>query len=452
MLAASHFSGSDAVLIVVIFALLVMAAFLALAETGLVRMTRAKAKTLEEEGHRAARTLARLIEHPEKFLNPVLLVVLICQLVAATLVGVVSEHLFGALGIAMATVFEVIVIFVLAEAVPKNWAVQHPDRAALFAAPFVTAVLKFPPIRALSALLIGLSNRILPRGSKGSYVTESELLAMADVAVEDSVIETQERAYIHSLIEFGDTVVREVIVPRTDMVVAHASDTVEEVMEVVIASGHSRIPVYGDSIDEIVGIVFARDLMRAYMEGQGHEPVDELARDARVVPETKRVAELLREMQEQKFHMAIVVDEYGGVAGLVTLEDLIEELVGEIVDENDWEEPAVERLPGGEISVSARTPLDEANELLDADLPEGDWDTVGGLMLSLLGHVPEPGEVAQVDGYELLAESVEGNRIRRVRISKVEAPSDHPDDQARPVGDPGAKPSQPSQEAPADSG
>ncbi|HLG91669.1 MAG TPA: hemolysin family protein, partial [Acidimicrobiales bacterium] len=423
MLAIARFSGSDAVLVVVIVALLAGAAVLALAETGLVRMTTAKARSMQEAGHRSAKLVLRLIERPESFLNPILLMVLVCQLVAATLVGVLSEHLFGALGVALATVFEVVVIFVLAEAVPKNWAVKHPDRAALLAAPLVGGLLRFPPVRWLSAALIGLSNLILP-GSRGRtvYVTESELLALADMAVEEAVIETEERAFIHSILEFGDTVVREVMVPRPDMVAAHATDRVDEVLELAIATGHSRIPVYGDSIDDIVGLVFAKDLMRAALEGASREPVDSLVRPAHVVPETKKVSELLREMQAGQFHMAIVVDEYGGTAGLVTLEDLIEELVGEIVDEDQAEEPMYERLASGDLSVSGKLPVDEANELLDARLPEGDWDTVGGLFLSLLGHVPQEGETAEVDGHLLRAERVEGNRIARVRISRLSPP------------------------------
>ena len=192
LLAATGWESTDTVLVVVIVLLLAFAAVLALAETSLVRTSRVKAVSLEEEGRRGARRLARLVQDPEGFLNPVLLLVLVCQLVAATLVGVVSEHLFGALGVALATVFEVTVIFVLAEAVPKNWAVQHPDRAALFSAPIVAALIRFPPVRLLSGVLIGLANLILPggKGRPDAYVSERELLAMADVAEEADVIET----------------------------------------------------------------------------------------------------------------------------------------------------------------------------------------------------------------------------------------------------------------------
>lgn len=425
MLAVQGFETTDGILIAVIVVLVIMSAFLALSETSLVRTTKAKALSLQEEGRRGARLLLKLVERPESFLNPVLLLVLLCQLVAATLVGVVAGHLFGALGVAIATIFEVVVIFVLAEAVPKNWAVRNPERAALLAAPIISVILRFPPVRLLSGALIGLANLILPGGvHRGSYVTESELLALADVAVEEAVIETEERALIHSIIEFGDTVVREVMVPRPDMVAVEATERVENAIEVAMRAGVSRMPVYGENFDDVTGIVFTRDLVQADRDGMSSVQVRQLVREAHFVPETKHVAELLREMQAQKYHMAIVVDEYGGTAGLATLEDLIEELVGEIVDEYDLEEPVIEPLANGAFRVSARMSLDELNELLAAELPEGDWDTVGGLVLGLLGHVPAEGESADVDGHRLVAEKVQGRRIGRVRVMKLPAPTE----------------------------
>ena len=325
---------------------------------------------------------------------------------------------------AAATGFEVIVIFVFAEAMPKTWAVQHAERAALASAPLVTALVKFPPVRWISSALIWLSNAFLPgKGIKqGPYVSEQELLAMADAAASQDVIEREERTLIHSIIDFGDTVVREVMVPRPDMVVVGSTAKVDDVIEIAIAAGFSRIPVYGQGIDDIAGIVFIKDLMKSEREGRTTDPVSTIMREAYFVPETKRVSELMREMQATKFHQAIVVDEYGGTAGLVTLEDLIEELVGEIEDEYDVEEPPIERLDDGDVRVAARMPIGEVNELLDAELPEGDWDTVGGLVYGLLGHVPTEGETVDCDRRRLTAERVQGRRIGRVRISQVAVP------------------------------
>jgi CBS domain containing-hemolysin-like protein len=391
-----------------------------MAETGLTRMNRVKAAALEDQGRRGAATLHKLIEHPEKTINPVLFLLLLCNTTAATLVGVVAGHAFGALGVLVATAVEVGFIFVFAEAMPKTWAVQHTERAALFVAPVISTIIRFPPIRWVTNGLIAVSNLFLPgKGIRqGPYVSEEELLAMADVAAREDVIEREERRLIHSIIDFGDTVVREVMVPRTDMVAVESTARVSDVIEIAIAAGYSRIPVYGQGIDDIVGVVFLKDLMRAEREGKKDRPVSDLMRDAYFVPETKKVSSLMREMQSQKFHQAVVVDEYGGTAGLVTLEDLIEELVGEIEDEYDVQEAPVEQLPDGAVRVSARMPIDEVNELLGADLPEGDWDTVGGLVYSLLGHVPTEGETVQSDDHRLTAERVQGRRIGRVRISK----------------------------------
>jgi putative hemolysin len=416
--------ASDVIFLLVAIFLVVTAGFLALAETALTRMSLAKALALEDDRRRGARALVRLVQHPEHWLNPLLLMLAVCNLVAATFVGIVADHVFGGLGLAIAMFVEIVVIFVLAEAAPKTWAVQHGERAALLAAPLAAAIAGFPPVRLLARALIGLSNAILPgRGlPRGPFVSEEELLAMADVAVAEDVIEREEHALIHSIIEFGDTVAREVRKPRPDMVAVAGGQSVTEVLETAIAAGYSRIPVYEDGIDDIIGIVFAKDLMRAARDDHADMPVRELVRPARFVPETKRVSELMREMQREKFHMAIVVDEYGGTSGLVTLEDLIEELVGEIVDEYDVEEPQVEWLPGGDARLNARMAVDEVNELLHAELPEGDeWDSIGGLVLQLAGHIPAEGESVEIGGLRLTAERVQGRRIGRVRVSRISA-------------------------------
>ncbi|MDQ4090141.1 MAG: CNNM domain-containing protein, partial [Actinomycetota bacterium] len=287
-------STAETLMLVAVFVLIGAAAILAMSETALTRTNRVKALTLSEEQRRGSQALVRLVEHPERFLNPVLLLVLLCHLVAATLIGVIAERLFGPVGVAVATAFEVVVVFVLAESLPKTFAVQHPDRAALLTAPIVSAIVSFPPVRLLARALIGLTNWIVPgKGLKeGPYVSEQELLALADVAVEEDVIEREERQLIHSIIEFGDTVVREVMIPRPDMVAIEARATVNDAMEVVMAAGFSRIPVYEQGIDDILGLLYTKDLMRAIRDERGDVQVRELVRDANFVPETKRVAEL----------------------------------------------------------------------------------------------------------------------------------------------------------------
>jgi CBS domain containing-hemolysin-like protein len=417
---AAQFTSADLAMLIVILVLLVVSAFVALAETALTRMNKVKAMTLAEEQPRRGRALLRLVGHPERFLNPLLLVVLVCQLVQATLVGVLAERLFGAWGIAIATLFNVVLVFVIAEAAPKTWALQHPEQSALLAARPVAALVRFPPIRGISRALIGLTNVILPgKGlKKGPFVSEEELLAFADVALEEEVIEHEERQLIESVIDFGDIVAREVMVPRLDMVTVPKSMPVHDAVDVAITHGFSRLPVVGDTVDDVVGIVYAKDLMRAEREGRSAEPVVKITRPAHFIPETKPVSDLMREMQKGKFHMAILVDEYGGIAGLATLEDLIEELIGDIVDEYDTESAKVEKLPDGSYRINGSVPIDELNDLLGSDIPHDDWDTVGGFVLGKLGRVPETAESVGHLQWKFTVEEVDGRRVALVKVTE----------------------------------
>jgi putative hemolysin len=419
---------TDIWMLVAIAGLLLIAVGSAIAETSIVRITKAKATGLAEEGRPGSAALKDLVTAPERWINALLLVALVAQLVQATLTGVVAGRLFGGLGVAVATVVNVGVVFVFAEAAPKTWALQHSERAALATARPVKLFVELWPLRMIARGLIGFTNVILPgKGLKqGPFVSEEELLAVAAEAAESNQIEVEERRLIESIIEFGDTVVREVMIPRTDMVCVENEFRVADVMEVVLLNGYSRIPVLGEGIDDIIGLVFAKDLMRAERDGQEDEPVSTLVRPAKAVPETKPVSELLREMQADKFHMAIVIDEHGGTAGLVTLEDLIEELVGEIVDEFDTEDPRIEPLPGGGIRVNGSLSIDDANDLLPLDLPEGDYDTVSGLVLACLGRIANAGDTVEVPGAELTVERVQGRRIMRVRIEARERSDDEP--------------------------
>lgn len=400
---------------------------LAAAETAFTRMSRIRALSLEEEGRKGAHRLAQMLERPERTLNVLLLLVLMCQMTSASLLGVVLEGAFGSAGLVFGLLLQIVVFFVIGEVAPKTYAIQNSDRAALRLSGFLWAISNFPPLRLLSSGLIGLANVLLPgRGLKeGPFVTEGDLRTMADVAADEEAIERDERRLIHSIFEFGDTVVREVMLPRPDMIAVEADSTVEDAITQAIDAGYSRIPCFEDSTDNIVGLVYLKDLVQQARAGAGRQSVRVVVRDAVFVPESKRVAELLREMQTEKFHMAIVVDEYGGTAGLVTMEDLLEEIVGEISDEYDTVEPGVEALPGGGIRAPGRTPIDEVSEALGIELPDAEWDTVGGLVFNLLGHVPEAGETVRFQGLEFRTEQVDGRRIALVSIVPV---SPVPDD------------------------
>lgn len=415
-------AGSDIALVVIVAVLLVASGALAMAETSLVRTTSVKAASLKTEGRRGADALVDLVKQPERFLNPVLLLVLVCQLVSATLIGILADQWLGGWGVLGATVFEVVVIFVFFEAVPKNWAVHHPEQAALASAPLVGWLIAFAPVRALAAVLIGLADLVLGRrgdAKRTALVTEAELLAMADVATQEQVIDSKERAFIHSVIEFGDTVVREVMVPRPDMVALETSASVSDALVEALEAGFSRLPVYLESIDDVIGIAYTKDLIRLEREGRGDEPVAAHVRPALFVPETKPVAALLSDLREQRVHQVIVVDEYGGTAGLATLEDVLEELVGEIVDEFDTEESSALAIDADTFEVPGRLPIDEVDDLLGDELPKGSWDTIGGLVFDAIGRVPDPGDAADVDGYRLTVLAREGRRVERVLIERL---------------------------------
>jgi CBS domain containing-hemolysin-like protein len=414
-------STADWLMLLGVVLLFLFSVYLAVAETAFTRMSRIRALALAEEGRKHAARLARMLERPVETLNSVLLLVLVSQLTSASLLGILLDRQFGPYGVVIGLVLQIILYFVIGEVAPKTYAVQHTDRAALMVTPFLWAISSFPPLRIVSRGLIGFANVLLPgRGLKqGPFVTEEDLRAMADVAADEEVIEREESKLIHSIFEFGDTVVREVMLPRPDMVAISADATVQEGIATAIEGGFSRIPAYEESTDDIIGLVYLKDLVRRDRAGGGQEPVRESLREAIFVPEQKRVAELLREMQNQQFHMAIVIDEYGGTAGLVTLEDLLEEIVGEITDEYDVEEPRVEHLPDGSLLVPGRTPIDEVSEELGVELPDTEWDTVGGLVFNLLGHVPEEGESVGFQGLELRTERVQGRRIVSVHISRV---------------------------------
>ena len=418
---AAEFTSNDALILAALVVLFVLLAFLGLAETGINRISLHKAEAIAERDSRRGRALLRLVAEPEKFLNPVLLTVNILQTATASLSTFLFTRLFGALGAVIGFVLNVVVLFVFTEAIPKTWAVLHSEQAALITARPTSWLVKFWPLRIITQALIGFSNWILPgKGIKeGPFVSERELLGIVEAAAEDDVIEHEERELIESIIEFGDTVAREVMVPRPDMIVVPNDATVTAGLDLAIAHGVSRLPLHGEDGDDIVGLLYTKDLIRAEREGRGDTPASDLARPVRFIPENKPVARLMREMQAGKFHLAIVADEYGGIAGLITLEDCLEELVGEIVDEYDIEELAIQRLPNGDYLVDGGVQVEELNEVLDAHLPDEEWDTVGGLLFGTLEHVPEPGESVELDGWRFTAEELDGRRIRLVRVTPV---------------------------------
>jgi CBS domain containing-hemolysin-like protein len=406
-------------LIVLVVLLVVFGSVLAMAEASISRMSRVRALALEDEGRRNAPLLVRIETDPPRYLNSIYLWVMFAQNGSAILVAILAERYLGSFWITILSVLFTLVYFVVVEAMSKTFGILHSDRVALALAPVVYGLSRILalPTRAL----IGLANILLPgRGLKeGPFVTEEEIRSMAEVGSEEGAIEEEEKDLIHSIFEFGDTVVREVMTPRPDVISIEVSEPLDQVLDMVVRHGYSRIPVYRQTQDDIVGIVYAKDVLREmHALGDRARPLAELIRKPRFVPESKKVSDLLRDMQREKFHVAIVVDEYGGFAGLVTLEDLLEEIVGEIVDEYDREEPQVEPAGDGRYRVNARLPVDELNELLDTELPDEEWDTVGGLMMGILGRLPAQGEQVEFQELRFTAERVQGRRISKVLIER----------------------------------
>ena len=404
---------SSVSLVVGLVLLILLVALVACAHAAVTRINRVKAHHLLDQGKSGATTLVRVIENPGPY-RMALSFVLILAMVGAT---VLSVKLFDRQvedgGALVALVVAALLLFLVGVVLPNALSSRRVERLGLaMSGPTYVLGRALRPVGLLFSRLGRLGRR-----RNAASDDETDDTTGGDTS-DDESIEEEERELIHSVFEFGDTVVREVMVPRTDMVVVEATAAVNEALDTITRAGYSRIPIYEGDTDNIVGVLYAKDLLKRSMARDDARRARDLGRAPLFVPEQKKVSDLLREMQQQRIHMAIVVDEYGGTAGLVTIEDLIEEIVGEIVDEYDQEEPLVEPLEGDSIRVSARLPIDEVNELLDVDLPHDEWDTVGGLVFGLTGRVPRPGETISYDSLEFQTERVSGRRIQKVLIRK----------------------------------
>ncbi len=404
-------------------ALLVAAAFLAAAEISLVSVNRFRVRSLREEGNRRAEKLDRLLEHPNRFLSTILMLTLLVQVGASAIATGLALNIGLPVATAIATGAMTFLIFIFSEMAPKTYATNHTERVAMAVAPVVNllSVVFYPLVR----MLILISNGVIRIfGGKtikeGPFVTEGDIKALVSAAEEQDVIEEEEKKLIHSIFEFGDTLVREVMIPRTDMVMLDEEAGLEEVLEVILGSGFSRIPVYRKDFDHIAGMLYAKDLLPHLKRGDSDIRPREFMREAYFVPETKRVSELLTELRTLTIHMAIVLDEYGGTAGLVTIEDLLEEIVGEIFDEYDSAMELYESLGNGKYTFDARISIDDLNELLHTELPAHQWDTLGGLMYNLMGKIPKQGESVEFEGMRLTAQKVVGRRIYKVLLEVLE--------------------------------
>ena len=412
--------------------LVVLAGLFSAADAALASYSPARAAELADDGRAGARGLVKVVGDRARYLNTALLLRLLCETAAIVLVALMFHDLFDGRfwpAVLSAVGVMLVVSFVVIGVAPRTLGRQHDTVIALVAAPplvWITRVLG-----PLPSLLILVGNALTPgRGFRqGPFSTETELRELVDLAEASSVIESGERKMIHSVFELGDTTAREVMVPRGDVVFIERYKNLRQTLSLFLRSGFSRIPVVDDGLDNIVGVAYLKDLVRRDFEAPDVETtqrVDEVMRPPTWVPESKPVDELLAEMQARRQHLAVVVDEYGGTAGLITIEDILEEIVGEITDEFDAELREPELLDDGGARVPARYPVDDLEELLGVPVADDDVDTVGGLMAKHLGLVPIAGSVVDAHGLRFTAEEAGGrrNKIESVLIRPLEKGSD----------------------------
>ena len=422
------------------------------ADAALSSFSKARAEEIAAEGRPGASRLLVIVEDPPRYLNTALLLRMLTETAAIVLVTVVmldlivprggSESGPGSdsgryLAMLLALVVMVVVSFVVIGVSPRTVGRQHSERIALMVSGPLIAFTKV--LGPLPRLLILIGNAITPgRGfSEGPFASEAELRELVDLAEASSVIESGERQMIHSVFELGDTLVREVMVPRTDVVFIERTKTLRQAMSLALRSGYSRIPVVGENLDDVVGFAYLKDVTKRVFdrhEAETTERVDSVMRPVLYVPDSKPIDALLREMQAERKHIAIVVDEYGGTAGLVTIEDVLEEIVGEITDEYDVARVDVERLANGSTRVSSRYPVDDLEEISGVAVEDDDVDSVGGLMAKHLGRVPIAGSVVEVHGLRFEAEAPSGrrNRIGTVLVSRLEPAHEEPAEEPYP--------------------
>ncbi|MEP7159685.1 MAG: hemolysin family protein [Dermatophilaceae bacterium] len=403
-------------LIVGFLGFLVLTFLLVAAEAALQRVSVNAAEDLVEGGRKGAVELQRILQDSAGYLSTLAFFRILAETSAAVLVTLAVDEMIDGIATIMIVAILVmsVVSFVIVGVSPRTLGRQHAVTVSLAAAPGVVWLRRV--VGPLARLLVIVGNAVTPgRGYRdGPFETEAELRDLVDLAGDTQLIEAEEREMIHSVFEFGDTIVREVMVPRTDMVTIDADRTLRQAMKLFLRSGYSRVPVIGDDADDPVGLLYFKDVTeRTYDVPESmSSPVIDVMRPLPFVPESKPVDDLLREMQRDQTHQAIVVDEYGGTAGLVTIEDLLEEIVGEIADEYDREGPGVEKLDDGGYRLPATCHIDDLAELFDVDIDEEDVDTVGGLLAKIMGRVPILGSVGEVAGLRLVAEAMSGRRHR----------------------------------------
>ena len=397
--------------------LLLLSAFFSSSETAFLSCRKIRIRHLMEEGNKKAELIHKMMEEPDKLVAAIVIGNNIVNVAASAIATSLAIGIFGNEGIGIAIGVMTFLILLVGEITPKGVAVKNAERLSLaFAKPlyYLTKVLS-PVATVLTAITKGVLRLLGGTLDRSPFLSEEEFKTLLTVAEEEGSLEESERERLYNVFEFSDTVAKEVMTPRTDMVCLDIEASLDEARDVAVKTGYSRIPVYEENVDHIAGILYAKDLLQ---HADNTYKLQDILREPYFIPETKKVDELLQEMQKSKIHLAIVVDEYGGTAGIVTIEDLLEEIVGEIFDEYDVTRTPIRILDEHTVIINGMVPIDEVNDLLGITIPENGFETIGGFILDQFGRIPSEGEKISFDGVDFIVSKTDGVRIMNVKARK----------------------------------
>jgi CBS domain containing-hemolysin-like protein len=400
--------------------LILLSGFFSGTETALVSLNRIKLKTLTEKGDKRALIIEGLLKHPNRMLATILVGNNLVNISAAAIATSLAIDFFGSKGVGIATGVMTLLILIFGEVTPKGFAIRNAEKISLSIArpmEFLVKVL-YPVVRILTAITKPVISKFGGEFRFSPFVTEDEIKMLVDVGEKEGAIEKDEKELIHGVFAFSNTKAVEVMVPRIDMKCLNINKSIADAVKFIRKTGHSRIPLYKKNVDNIVGILYSKDIFGRSSGERGGASLESFLRPAYFVPETKKLDDLLREMQARKTQMAIVVDEYGGTEGLVTMEDILEELVGEILDEYDTEEPMVKIIDDYTAMVDANTSIDYLNDAMDINLPEEEFETIGGLIFYTLGKIPRSGDKVMINSTTVIVDKMHGRRISKVKVLK----------------------------------
>jgi putative hemolysin len=397
--------------------LLLLSAFFSSSETAFLSCRKIRIRHLMEEGNKKAGLIHKMMEEPDKLVAAIVIGNNIVNVTASAIATSLAITIFGSEGIGVAIGVMTFLILLVGEITPKGVAVKNAERLSLaFAKPlyYLTKVLS-PVATVLTAITKGVIRLMGGTLDRSPFLAEGEFKTLLTVAEEEGSLEESERERLYNVFEFSDTVVKEVMTPRTDMVCLDIQASLDEARDIAVRTGYSRIPVYEENVDHITGILYAKDLLQ---HPDDTHRLQDILREPYFIPETKKVDELLQEMQKSKIHLAIVVDEYGGTAGIVTIEDLLEEIVGEIFDEYDVTRTPIRKLDEHTALINGMVPIDKVNDLLGIKIPENGFETIGGFMLDQFGRIPSEGEKISFDHVDFIVFKTDGVRIMNVKARK----------------------------------